>query len=59
MSKPDTEALNLPGLQRRETAMERTTRAAREIIDDETEMRRLKNARLKQSRLENQSQGQD
>lgn len=56
MSKPNADALNFPGLQRKETAMDRTTRAAREIIEDETELRRIKNERLKQSRLQNESQ---
>ena len=52
MTKLNTEALKLAGLHRKETAMERTTRAAREIVDDAAEMRRSKNERLKLTRLQ-------
>ena len=52
MTKLDTEALKLVGVRRKETAMEKTTRAAREILDDENEMRRAKNERLRRSRLQ-------
>lgn len=58
MTKSNGETLKLAGLQRKETAMERTTRAAREIIDDETEMRRNKIERLKRSRLQYERKGQ-
>jgi len=52
MTKFDTEALKLVGVRRKETAMEKTTRAAREILEDENEMRRSKNERLRRSRLQ-------
>lgn len=37
---------------RAETAMEKTTRLVRDILDDEAEVRRLKTARLRKARLE-------
>lgn len=52
MTKLDTEALKLVGVHRKETAMEKTTRAAREILDDENNIRRNKNERLRRSRLQ-------
>lgn len=52
MTKLNTEELKLAGLSRKETAMEKTARAAREILEDENEMRRNKIERLKRSRLQ-------
>lgn len=52
MSKLNTEELKLAGLTRKETAMEKTARAAREILEDENERRRNKIERLRRSRLQ-------
>ncbi|WP_264212610.1 hypothetical protein [Leisingera thetidis] len=52
MTKLNVEKLGLAGLTRKETAMEKTTRAAREILDDENELRRSKIERLKRTRLQ-------
>ncbi|MGC9457884.1 MAG: hypothetical protein ACP5DC_10240 [Halothiobacillaceae bacterium] len=40
---------------RAETLMDKITRAAKEIIDDETEQRALKTARLRKARLEREA----
>jgi len=58
MTKFDIEELKLAGLTRKETAMEKTTRAAREILEDENEMRRSKIERLRRSRLQYKRGGQ-
>lgn len=52
MTKFNVEELKLAGLSRKETAMEKTTRAAREILDDESEVRQSKIERLRRSRLQ-------
>jgi hypothetical protein len=52
MTKFNVEELKLAGLSRKETAMEKTTRAAREILDDEIEVRQSKIERLRRSRLQ-------
>ncbi|WP_323781503.1 hypothetical protein [Leisingera sp.] len=52
MTKLNIEGLGLAGLPRKETAIEKTTRAAREILDDENELRRSKIERLKRTRLQ-------
>jgi hypothetical protein len=40
---------------RAETLIDRTTRAAREIVEDEAEQRDLKTARLRKARLEREA----
>ncbi|MAU94936.1 MAG: hypothetical protein CMP81_03450 [Fulvimarina sp.] len=40
---------------RAETLLDKTTRAAQEIIDDETELRATKTARLRKARLEREA----
>lgn len=40
---------------RAETAMDKTARAAREILDDETERRKIKTERLRKTRLEREA----
>ena len=52
MTKFNIEELKLAGLSRKETAMEKTARAAREILEDENEIRRSKLERLRRSRLQ-------
>lgn len=52
MTKFNVEELKLAGMSRKETAMEKTTRAAREILDDEIEVRQSKIERLRRSRLQ-------
>ncbi len=44
---------------RAETAMEKTTRLVRGILDDEAEVRRLKTARLRKARLEREKSTPD
>lgn len=58
MTKFNIEELKLTGLSRKETAMEKTSRAAREILEDENELRRSKIERLKRSRLQYERGGQ-
>ncbi|MBY6141877.1 hypothetical protein KUV26_20775 [Leisingera daeponensis] len=58
MTKFNIEELKLAGLSRKETTMEKTARAAREILEDENEMRRSKNERLRRSRLQYKRSGQ-
>lgn len=52
MTKLDTEGMKLAGFARKETAIEKTTRAAWEILEDENEQRRSKMERLRKSRLQ-------
>ncbi|MBQ4826775.1 hypothetical protein J4729_19835 [Leisingera sp. HS039] len=52
MTKLNIEELGLAGLSRKETAIEKTSRAAREILGDENELRRRKIERLKRTRLQ-------
>lgn len=58
MTKFNIEELKLAGLSRKETTMERTARAAREILEDENEIRRSKIERLRRSRLQYKRSGQ-
>ncbi|MBY6069512.1 hypothetical protein KUW17_22435 [Leisingera aquaemixtae] len=58
MTKFNIEELKLAGLSRKETAMEKTARAAREILEDENEIRRSKIERLRRSRLQYKRSGQ-
>ncbi|NVK14715.1 MAG: hypothetical protein HWE35_11095 [Rhodobacteraceae bacterium] len=58
MTKFNIEELKLAGLSRKETAMEKTARAAREILEDENELRRNKLERLRRSRLQYKRSGQ-
>ncbi|WP_175392871.1 hypothetical protein [Leisingera sp. JC1] len=58
MTKFNIEELKLTGLSRKKTAMEKTSRAAREILEDENELRRSKIERLKRSRLQYERGGQ-
>lgn len=52
MTKITQEELDKAGQQpRRETALEKTSRAAREIMDDEAEERREKTEKLRKARL--------
>ncbi|MEM8756125.1 MAG: hypothetical protein AAGF90_24495 [Pseudomonadota bacterium] len=43
----------------RETLLDRTTRLAREILDDETERRKQKTERLREARLESEAARRD
>ncbi|MCG7627131.1 hypothetical protein MHM88_04890 [Epibacterium sp. MM17-32] len=53
MSKITTEELDRAGQQpRRETALEKTARTAREIMEDEAETRREKTEKLRKARLQ-------
>ncbi|MEY8801772.1 hypothetical protein AB9K35_15775 [Leisingera sp. XS_AS12] len=52
MTKFNIEQLKLTGLSHKETSMEKTSRTAREILQDENELRRNKIERLKRSRLQ-------
>lgn len=52
MTKFEIEEMKLAGMTRKETTMEKTDRAAREILEDENEKRRNKIERLKRSRLQ-------
>lgn len=58
MTKFNIEELKLAGLSRKETTMEKTARAAREILEDENEIRRSKIERLRRSRLQYKRSGQ-
>lgn len=44
---------------RAETLMDKITRAAMEIVDDETEQRQIKTDRLRKARLEREASGKD
>ncbi|MGR3759003.1 hypothetical protein ACUXV3_02550 [Roseobacteraceae bacterium NS-SX3] len=59
MTKLSTGELLQAGQPRKETAMEKTTRAAREILDDEYELRRRKTERLRRARLQYEQGNQD
>lgn len=52
MTKLNAKGLELADFARKETAIEKTTRAAWEILDDENEQRRSKMERLRKSRLQ-------
>lgn len=51
MTKKTPEDRSALGQSRKETAMEKTSRAAREILDEESEQRRKKTEDLRQARL--------
>lgn len=48
-----------PSKPRAETIMDKTSRAVREILDDETEQRQVKTARLRKARLEREASTSD
>lgn len=56
MQKLTIKDLENAGVQRKETALDKTSRAAREIMDDESETRRRKTERLRRARLQYQVQ---
>ena len=55
MPKHTKESLFKATRPRAETAMDKTTRIAREMIDDEQEKRSLKTSRLRKARLEREA----
>lgn len=55
MAKLTKHSLFKEGKPRAETLIDRTTRAAREIVEDELEQRELKTARLRKARLEREA----
>lgn len=57
MAKPTKVTLFKSEKPRAETLMDKTTRAAMEIVDDETEQRHLKTERLRKARLEREASG--
>ncbi|MEL0439004.1 hypothetical protein [Phycobacter sp. K97] len=56
MQKLTIKDLEKAGVPPKETAMDKTTRAAREILEDESEIRRRKTERLRRARLQYQVQ---
>ena len=52
MTKLFTQELERVAQPRKESAMEKTSRAARVILDDDSELRRKKTERLRQARLQ-------
>lgn len=59
MAKPTRVTLFKTEAPRAETLMDKITRAAMEIVDDETEQRQLKTERLRNARLEREASGKD
>lgn len=57
MANPKTVTLSKNEPPRTETVMDKITRAAMEIVDDETEQRQLKTERLRKARLEREASG--
>ena len=55
MAKPTKITLFEDPKPKAETLMDKTTRAAREILDDESERREVKTARLRKARLEREA----
>jgi len=55
MTKHTTTTLFTPAIPRAQTPMDKTTRAARDILDDEVEMQLAKTGRLRTARLERES----
>lgn len=55
MAKPTKDTLFKQPATRAETVLDKTTRAAREIIDDEMEARATKTMRLRKARLEREA----
>lgn len=55
MAKGSTPALPKAQVPRAETALDKTTRLAREILDEEARQRELKTAQLRQSRLDREN----
>lgn len=55
MAKLNKHSLFKADKPRAETLIDRTTRAAREIVEDEVEQRELKTARLRKARLEREA----
>jgi len=55
MAKPTKITLFKDPKPKAETLMDKTTRAAREILDDENERREVKTARLRKARLEREA----
>lgn len=49
-------ALPKARVRRAETALDRSTRLARDILEEETQQREIKTAQLRQSRLERESE---
>ena len=59
MAKITKDTLFTAGKPRAESLIDRTTRAAREIVEDEAEQRELKTARLRKARLEREANTPD
>jgi len=57
MAKPTKVTLFKDKAPRAETLMDKITRAAMEIVDDEAEQRRLKTKRLRKARQEREASG--
>lgn len=55
MAKGPTPVLPKAQVPRTETALDKTTRLAREILDEEARQRELKTAQLRQSRLDREN----
>ncbi|MBR9651543.1 hypothetical protein [Thalassovita aquimarina] len=55
MAKLTKDTLFKAGKPRAETTMDKTSRAVREILDDEAEQRETKTARLRKARLEREA----
>lgn len=55
MAKGSMPALPKAQVPRTETALDKTTRRAREILDEEAQLRKTKTARLRRSRLDEEN----
>ncbi len=59
MAKPTKITLFKDPKPKAETLMDKTTRAVRQILDEETERREVKTARLRKARLEREASAPD